>query len=340
MDHKYIYTSLTRISDLSEKEFGLKKLDRSHWDTGDYVVCKILDPGSNNILTLELTTGRMRGVIGGESIVGALGERHATLEATGTWREVGDDLKMHVLTAAGLFGKLTSKSIFIPNMMEVVYMGHVMRYGNKVRMHDFVEEIPKVPFKTPVVLFTGTSMSAGKTTSARIVTNLFVQANYSVVGAKLAGAGRYKDILAIYDVGADAIMDFVDVGLPSSIYPRIPYKERIELLLSHIEKQKADLAIVEIGASPLEPYNGDIAIKLIGDQIKCTILSATDPYAVYGLMKAFDIVPDIVTGIASNTLAGRAMVEELCGVKALNLIDSGTTAELKAILSERTGFVL
>lgn len=340
MDHKYIYTSLTRISDLAEREFGLKKLDRTHWDTGDYVVCKILDPGSNNILTLELTTGRMRGIIGGESIVGALGERHATLEATGTWREVGDDLRMHVLTAAGLMGKLTSKSVFIPNMMEVVYLGHVMRYGNKVSMQDFIETIPITPFNTPVILFTGTSMSAGKTTSARIVTNLFVQADYSVVGAKLAGAGRFKDILAIYDVGADAIMDFVDVGLPSSIYPRVPYKERIELLLSHIERQKADVAIVEIGASPLEPYNGDIAIKLIGEQIKCTILSATDPYAVYGLMKAFEITPDIVTGIASNTLAGRAMVEELCGVKALNLIDSGTTAELKEILSERTGFVL
>ena len=340
MDYKYIYTSLTRISDLENKEFGLKKLDRTQWDTGDYVVCKILDPGSNNILTLELTTGRMRGIIGGEAIVGALGERHATLEATGTWREVGDDLKMHVLTAAGLLGKLTSKSVFIPNMMEVVYMGHVMRYGNKVRMQDFVVPTPIVPFKTPVVLFTGTSMSAGKTTSARIVTNLFVQANYRVVGAKLAGAGRFKDILAIKDVGADAVMDFVDVGLPSSIFPRIPYKERIELLLSHIEKFKADIAIIEIGASPLEPYNGDIAIKLIGDQIKCTVLSASDPYAVYGLMKAFEIVPDIVTGIASNTIAGRAMVEELCGVKALNLIDFGTTPELKKILTESTGFLL
>ena len=57
-------------------------------------------------------------------------------------------------------------------------------------------------------------------------------------------------------------------------------------------------------------------------------------------MKAFEIVPDIVTGIASNTIAGRAMVEELCGVKALNLIDFGTTPELKKILTESTGFLL
>lgn len=340
MNHKYIYTSLTRISDLATKHFGLKKLDRDQWETGDYVACRILDPGSNNILTLELPTGRMRGIIGGESIIGALGERFATLEATGTWRKVGEDMKMHVLTAAGLLGKLTSKSVFIPNMMEVVYLGHVMRYRNKVQMKDFVAPIPIVPFKTPVILFTGTSMSAGKTTSARIVTNLFKLADYKVVGAKLAGAGRFKDILAIKDVGADAVIDFVDVGLPSSISPRKLFRERIALLLSHVQNENADIAIFEIGASPLEPYNGDVVIELIRDQIKCMVLSASDPYAVYGIMKAFDIVPDIVTGITSNTLAGIRMVEKLCGVKALNLIDSNSTRRLKKILTERTGLPL
>lgn len=339
MNHKYIFTSLTRISDLTEKEFYVEKLKRKEWETGDYVVCKILDPGSN-ILSLELPSGRMRGVIGGESIVGALGERFATLEATGRWQEVGDDLHMHVLTAAGLLGKLTSKSVFIPNMMEVQYKGHVFRDGKKQNMDHFIQAIEHTPFQTPVVLFAGTSMSAGKTTSARIVTNLFKLAGYKVVGAKLSGAGRYKDILAIKDVGADAVMDFVDVGLPSSIYPREKYKRKIKQLLSKIARENADIAIVEIGASPLEPYNGDIAIELLRGHIKCTILSASDPYAVYGLMKAFQISPDIVTGIASNTLAGIQMVNKLCGVKALNLIDAKNSRELREILSSKTGFTL
>ena len=97
---------------------------------------------------------------------------------------------------------------------------------------------------------------------------------------------------------------------------------------------------LEIGASPLEPYNGDIAINEIRENIKCIILAATDPYAVYGLMKVFDITPDIVTGIASNTLAGKRMVQELCKVKALNLIDATTTKELKQILESGTGLSL
>ncbi|MGB5820782.1 MAG: hypothetical protein WBG90_14950 [Saonia sp.] len=339
MNHTYIHASLTRISDLAEKEFTLKKLPKDQWETGDYVACKIVDPGSTS-LQIELANGRMRGVIGGESVLGALGERFATLEATGTWRNVGDDLKMTILTGAGLMGKLTSKSVFLPKMMKVIYSGHVMRDEKKLTMESFVEQVNIVPFNTPIILFVGTSMSAGKTTSARIVTNLFKRAGYKVVGAKLTGAGRFKDILAIKDVGADAVMDFVDVGLPSSICPKDKFKVKLQQLLSKIAQQEADVAIMEIGASPLEPYNGDMAINMIREHIKCIILSASDPYAVHGLMKAFDIAPDIVTGVAVNTLAGRRLVEELCKVKALNLIDATTTKALKQILSTKIGFTL
>lgn len=335
MDHKYIYASLTRISDLAEKGFAVKEIPKEKWGTGDYVVCKIINAGAES-LRIELPNGRMRGVIAGESILGALGERFATLEATGSWRNVAEDLKMSVLTGAGLMGKLTSKSIFVPKMMRVVYIGHVFREEGKLTMDSFVKPVPKVPFGTPVILFVGTSMSAGKTTSGRIVTNIFKQAGYRVVGAKLTGAGRFKDILAFKDAGADTVLDFVDVGLPSSICPRETYQRKLEQMLSRIAIENADVAIIEIGASPLEPYNGDSAINALRGHIKCTVLSASDPYAVYGLMKAFDIVPDIVTGIAANTLAGIRMVEKLCNVRALNLIDFTTTKKLKRILTATT----
>ena len=101
-----------------------------------------------------------------------------------------------------------------------------------------------------------------------------------------------------------------------------------------ISSVRADVAIIEIGASPLEPYNGDMAIEAMREHVKCTILSASDPYAVFGLMKAFNITPDIVTGISTNTLGGRDLVENLCGVQALNLIDPKTLPTLRSILNE------
>lgn len=333
MRYKYIYTGLTRISDLQFEGFEVKKIVKARWETGDYVACKIIKKGSDTF-KLELPSGRMRGVMGGESLIGALGVRHATLEATGTWKKVGKDGILHVLTAGGLLGKLTSKSVYIHEMTAIEYLGHAFKDGKKITMDDYVKPVKKKKFKTPVVLFVGTSMSAGKTTSARIVTNIFKIAGLKIVGAKFTGAGRYKDILAIKDVGADAVFDFVDVGLPSSICSKKIYLKKLTHLKNLISSVDADIAVIEIGASPLEPYNGDIAIEAIRDQVKCIILSASDPYAVFGLMKAFDIKPDIVTGISTNTLGGKELVEKLCGVTALNLIDPKTTPALKKILSK------
>ncbi len=339
MNYKHIYTGLTRISDLQTKEFDIKKLDRTFWKTGDYVVCKIVKKG-NDSFKIELPTGRLRGVMGGETLVGVLGERHATLVATGTWKVVQDDGIMHVLTAGGLLGRLTSKSVYVHEMTIIEYIGHVVRNGEKITMNHFVKSVPQQEFKTPVVLFVGTSMSAGKTTSARIVTNIFNMAGYKVVGAKLTGAGRYKDILTLKDVGANAVFDFVDAGLPSTICDKQVYLRKVNHLKNLISKVNADVAVIEIGSSPLEPYNGDLAIESIKESIKCTILSASDPYAVVGIIEAFNIKPDIVSGISTNTLAGRELVEKLCKVVALNLIDSETTPVLKNILSKTLGFDL
>lgn len=337
--HNYIHTSLTRITDFKENPFDVIKISNSHWETGDYVVCRIIDPGSNQ-LSLELPSGRIRGVMGGELVIGALGERFATLEATGTWKKVGSNGNLHILTAAGLMGKLTSKSAYIPNMMEIKYLGHTLRNGKKLTMETFVKPVKSKKFNTPVVLLVGTSMSAGKTTSARIVTNLLKIAGLRIVGAKLSGAGRFKDILAIKDVGADVVLDFVDAGLPSTICPKEIFKKKMVYLKNAISQANANVAVIEMGASPLEPYNGDLAIEAIKPHLKFSILCASDPYAVFGLMKAYNLTPNIVTGIATNTLAGCELVENLCNVRALNLIDQKVTPEFKKLLGKSLGIRL
>ena len=55
-----------------------------------------------------------------------------------------------------------------------------------------------------------------------------------MVGAKLTGAGRYRDILAMQDAGADHIFDFVDAGLPSTVVPESEYRPALRNLLSRM----------------------------------------------------------------------------------------------------------
>ena len=120
MNSNYIFSSLLRISDLDKKPFEVKKLEKIKWKTGDYVVGKITNPGDDR-MKIELINGRMRSFMKEDLVVGALGERYATLEATGSWREVEEDGIMHLLTGGGLLGKCTSKSVYIPNLIEIEY---------------------------------------------------------------------------------------------------------------------------------------------------------------------------------------------------------------------------
>ena len=94
----------------------------------------------------------------------------------------------------------------------------------------------------------------------------------------------------------------------------------------------------EAGASPLEPYNGDAAVRMLGANVCCTVLCASDPYAVVGVREAFKIKPDIVTGPTANTQAGIDLVRKLTGLEALNLLDLDSIPRLVEILKQRLAF--
>ena len=322
--------SLTRISDLSEKPFDITPLDRSEWANGDYVVAEVVETSRHT--QIELPTGRMIELTAGDCLVGAFGVRTATLEAVGSWQEIGEDFHLQAMTAAGLFGKITSLSSFIHKPMELVYRGHATRGGSKVTMGDFVATQRPAEFNFPILLLIGTSMSSGKTTSARIIIRRLKRMGLRVVGAKLTGAGRYRDVLSMSDAGADAIFDFVDVGLPSSVCDAETYRTALFNLLARITNEKPDVLVAEAGASPLEPYNGETALEVIHPKVRCTVLCASDPYAVVGVTKGFGFEPDLVAGLATSTSAGVEVVRRLAGKPALNLLNREAYDELDQLL--------
>lgn len=331
---KCFFLSLTRITDFERNAFDVEPIPRERWAAGDYVMAEI-NHQPRAYPRVELNSGRMVEVMAGDRVIGAFGERCATLGGVGTWREIGSDLGMHAMTGAGLFGRARSVSPLSPPPIPLTYVGHIARGGVQLNMRDFVQPIEQRPFATPVVLLVGTSMSAGKTTTGRVVIHELKQLGHTVVGAKLTGAGRYRDVLSFSDAGADHIFDFVDVGLPSTVLEPDEYRTRLRQLLSHISALAADVVVAEAGASPLEPYNGATAIEELGDNVRCTILCASDPYAVAGVQQAFDFRPDLVSGPAANTNSGIDLVKKLTGVDALNLMNRESHSELAALLERK-----
>ncbi len=329
------FSTVTRISDLETRDFQVTALPRSEWETGDYVVCEVSGrPGP--LYQIERPSGRMCQVFDGDLVVGAFGVRAATLESVGSWQDIGEDGALHALTGAGLFGKATSVSPLLPPLMDLRYTGHATRDG-KLTMKGFCPPLSLRPFKIPVVLLIGTSMSAGKTTSGRVIVHELTQLGLKVAAAKLTGAVRFRDMLSWKDAGADHVFDFVDVGLPSTVCPPDEFSDALQRLLSKISSTGADVLVAEAGASPLEPYNGSVAMEMIDRDVKMLVLSASDPYAVLGVQHAFSRKPDLICGPAANTQAAIDLVGKLCGAPALNLMRRRSRPLLAKMLKDRLG---
>lgn len=331
---RLLLPSLTRITDFDRNPPEVVELARKEWSRGDYVVVEMLEEGPA-CYEVETVDGSLVEMFPGDRLIGALGTRAATLEVVGDWREIGEDLEMQTLTAAGVLGVCTSAALQSADLANVGYIGHASRNGEPCRMKDFVPPAGEKQLEAPVILIIGTSMDSGKTVAAVAAIRELVAMGRRVAGAKVTGVGRLRDILAMKRAGAEPTMDFVDVGLPSTVIPPDEYEGRLKLLCSRLAESDPDVVIIEAGASPLEPYCGDVAMKVLEENVSLTILCASDPYAVLGVIEAFGVKPDLVSGRSTSTEAGIRLIEKMTGVPALSVIDPNTGPELAAFLKEK-----
>ncbi len=336
-DH-HVLPCLTRIADFDKVAFNVTPLPRDRWCNGQYIACCVRDNVMHRDYEVELRNGRVAKLFAGDHLIGALGRRSATLEVVGSWEaveEAHDDqpIELDLLSIAGLMGKCTSRSPFADTLAPLHYLGHVMRDGRATQMRDFAAAAPAASLDTPVVLIVGTSMDAGKTLAAARLIRILTKRGLNVAAAKLTGVGRYRDVLAMRDAGARWILDFVDAGLPSTVVSAEEFEQATTPLLARIGALQADVVVVEAGASPLEPYNGETAIRLLGDHIRAVVLCASDPYAALGVMQAFDLQPSFIAGRATATTAGSTLTASLTGRPAVDLLAPEDFATAERILA-------
>ena len=328
--------SVARIADFAAHPPAAEPQAREGWREGDYVLGRIVEGGTTPF-HVEAPDGRLVEAAVGDVVLGALGRRAATLGVVGDWREIAGS-RMQTLNVAGVIGRVTSTAHPRPAIAELEYVGHAHRDGRRLAMSDFAFSDASRELEAPVVLIIGTSMRAGKTAAGKAIVRRLKRLGLRVAATKLTGVGRYRDVQAMGDAGADAIADFVDVGLPSTAVPAEVFEPATLALLSLLAERRPDVVVAEAGASPLEPYNGDLAVGLLGDRVRCTVLCASDPYAVAGVIDAFGTRPDVVSGPATGNEAAVALIERLTGgLPTANLIEDPTGRALAELLEERFG---
>jgi hypothetical protein len=211
---------------------------------------------------------------------------------------------------------------------EVEVLGQVLvfpQFGNRTGHPAFINtsalEGKPGAGPVPVVFVAGTCMNAGKTLAACALVRTFTQAGFRVGGAKLTGVSLMRDILAMQDYGAEAIIDFTDAGVACT-GPNTAVKAA-HIIFTELAAKGVDLIIAETGDGILGEYGVQaiLADPELTSWGAAYVLCANDPVGVEGgvrhMKDAFGLTVDVVAGPATDNQVGVRYAESI-GMRALN----------------------
>jgi hypothetical protein len=181
---------------------------------GDLVLVRVEKLGQHK--HLELACGRRARLFPGDEIVLAYGNRYAPDQFEA---EVPADVgPCHMVAGGGIAARVLSKHDRMTSATRVVPLGILAdSTGRTLNLARFALPSMPLPRSRPfTVAVVGTSMNAGKTETATHIIRGLKSAGLRVGAAKVTGTGAGGDAWSMRDAGAFEVLDFGDVGLPST----------------------------------------------------------------------------------------------------------------------------
>lgn len=236
----------TRRADLS----GAVLLDPSHTPTvGSLVLSEVVSLGHH--ARLELCDGRRSKLFVGDEVITCYGHRYAPDQYEAT---VPSDLgQCALVTSGGVTGIVEHRHAGVGKATQLQPVGLLGdANGMPLTLDRFSLPRPSGPWMAhaPVFAVLGTSMNAGKTTTAAHLIHGLKRAGLRVAAAKITGTGSGADYWHLRDAGAVAVLDFSDCGLPST------YRVELEALHAVLMKILAELGRSAPDAIVLEVADG------------------------------------------------------------------------------------
>jgi hypothetical protein len=273
---------------------------------GDLVVSAVTSVGVHD--HLENPWGRRCRLYVGDLVVGAYGNRYATDFFEGY---LPSDTAVHLLTAGGLIGTVASAhtSRGAPTELEVV--GALTdRGGSPLSLDDFARKRP-APLEPALgtVMVLGSSMNAGKTTTAASIIRGMARSGLRVGAAKVTGSGSGKDHWSYVDAGAHAVIDFIDFGMSSTFgYPTERLITTMRDMRDALVADGAEVVVMEIADGVLQDETRALAEQLPGfaDQVVLAVGDGLGAVAGVELLGRLGVGVQVISGlVTASPLASR-----------------------------------
>ncbi len=298
---------------------------------GGVVAVRVLNAKST-YNQLELPSGRLSNIKPGDIVAGALGHRKALFGYSGYLPhrvQTGD--RLNLLNMGGVIGKCDGVNPDLGDPFDCEVLGQVLHFPYLAERVGVPAHISQgaIPLEStldvggvPVVAVVGSCMNAGKTHAACALIQAFVHLGLRVAACKATGVSLRRDILAMQDAGASRTLIFTDLGIVTTTPEVAPQATRT--LLTQVAADRPDVIVLELGDGLIGLYGVDAILDdpELRAAFHTVILAANDPVAAWGgvqlLKERYGLEADLITGPATDNVAGVRVVERETGAAAIN----------------------
>ncbi|WP_244188189.1 DUF1611 domain-containing protein [Streptomyces regalis] len=249
---KVSYTArrLVELGYGSTRTLGLSTEDEPP-RAGDLVLCRVTEIGQHRFL--GQVHGKRNRLFVGDKVVVAYGARYAPDQFEA---EVPGDLgPCDLVAGGGIAGRVVSSHSRMKSPTRLEPLGRVTdEHGEVIALARLAR--PVVPALAPrprTIAVLGTSMNAGKTTVAAALIRGLSLSGRRVGAAKVTGTGAPGDPTLMADAGASRVIDFTDLGFPTTY--QLPMPQVIRILRSSITdltSHQADAIVLEVADGLLQ----------------------------------------------------------------------------------------
>ena len=212
---------------------------------GDLVLARVDRLGQHK--RIELGNGRRAPLFQGDEIILCYGHRYAPDQFEG---EIPNSLEpCHMVAAGGIAACAISKHASRKAATRITPLGLLGdARGRPVNLADHALDPASSETTLPMTIaVVGTSMNAGKTTTAAYLIRGLANAGLKVGAAKLTGTGAGGDTWLMVDAGADLVLDFTDAGYASTHRVVLGELEGIvTTLTAHLQQAGVDVIVLEV----------------------------------------------------------------------------------------------
>jgi dethiobiotin synthetase len=224
---------------------------------------------------LELPDGRRSKFYEGDEIIVAYGARYAPDQFEA---HVPDDFgPCELVAGGGIAARVASRHATMRKATNITPIGLLADAdGHPINLaRTALPPAPRALVSPSVVVVAGTSMNAGKTTTAASLIRGLARAGLRVGATKVTGTGSGGDLWSMWDAGASVIYDFTDMGHATTCGVLPSELEAITRgLVDHLAAAGVDVVVMEIADGLLQAQTAALLASRTISQIADAVVFA------------------------------------------------------------------